>query len=166
MNRFRVQLEPDDYVVAQSLHTRWTARQLAAYAIVLGVGVLLAALPSSNHWPFVIGCGLIGGAVSGGLVREVLRRFVLPRRTRKLFAQQKSLQRPVEFSWDEQALHWSSENGSGRSPWSDYLKRRQNERIVLLYLSDVMFQMIPKRSFEPPEQLQDFLRCVATVEER
>lgn len=91
---------------------------------------------------------------------------MLPRRARKQFAQQKNLQRPIEFSWDEQALHWASANGNGQMPWSDYVKRRQNERIVLLYLSDALFQMIPKRCFDEPAQLQDFLRCAAVIKER
>ncbi|HEY0231396.1 MAG TPA: YcxB family protein, partial [Dokdonella sp.] len=86
------------------------------------------------------------------------RRFQLPRRARRLFAQQKNLQRPVTFSWDEDGLAWASVNGSGRTPWADYLKWRQNERLYLLYHSDLMFQMLPKRAFASAAQQQSFAR--------
>jgi hypothetical protein len=90
----------------------------------------------------------------------------LPRRARRIFAQQKNLQRPFELRWDDDALCGASERGSSNTPWSDYLKSAQDDRIILLYLSDVMFQMVPKRCFGEPAQLEAFLACTRRIVSR
>lgn len=150
----QVQLDVDDYVVAQRLHTRWTKKRLLVSLCACIAGGLLAL--SEYEWLFVVGCGLIGGAVGGAVAFEITRKLQLPRRARRLFAQQKNLQRPATFSWDGEGLAWSNANGSGKTAWTDYVKWRQNERLFLLYHSDVMFQMLPKRAFQGAEQLQSF----------
>jgi len=163
VNRIHARLEVDDYLAAQQLHTRWTRRQLGVVAAMLGAGLLLAWASMHERWAFVVACSLLGGAVGGIVAREVARRFVLPWRSRRVFTQQKSLQRPVEFWWDDDALHGSNDRGSNSTPWSDYVKWRQSERIILLYLSDAMFQMVPKRCFDGPAQLAAFLERVETI---
>jgi hypothetical protein len=157
VNEVRVLLEAGDYVAAQRLHTRWTPRQIAAHAGALVAGVALASIASRVAWLLVPGCALVGGAAGSAIAREFSRRFVLPRRARRIFAQQKNLQCPFEFRWDDDALLGVNERGSNRTPWSDYVKWAQDDRIILLYLSDAMFQMVPKRCFGQPAQLEAFL---------
>jgi hypothetical protein len=161
MNEIAVQLEADDYVSAQGLHCRWTRKAILALCAAVIVGALLLLI--GGEYCVIIGAGLIGGAVGGGIAREFNRRFVLPRRSRRLFAQQKNLQRPLRFSWDEQGLAWVNESGSGRTAWSDYIKWRENERVFLLYLSDVMFQMLPKRAFADGERLRAFVDALGGI---
>jgi len=161
MNEIAVQLDADDYVSAQALHCRWTRKAILAHGVAVGAGVLLVLI--GGQYGYIIGAGLIGGAVGGGVVREFNRRFILPRRARKLFAQQKNLQRPLRFGWDEQGLAWVNESGSGKTAWSDYLKWRENDRVFLLYLSDAMFQMLPKRAFADSERLHSFMDSLGRI---
>ncbi|MBA8889761.1 hypothetical protein FHW12_004008 [Dokdonella fugitiva] len=115
MNRIHAQLEVGDYLAAQQLHTRWTRRQLGMVAAMLGAGSLFAWASMHERRAFVVAC-LLGGAVGGIAACEVARRFMLPWRSRRVFAQQKSLQRPVEFWWDDDALHGSNDRGSNSTP--------------------------------------------------
>jgi hypothetical protein len=157
----QVQLDAEDYVSAQRLHTVWTRKRTLTTLGFGAAGLVLALL--RHEWSLVAGGALIGGSVGGAVAYEFVRRFVLPMRARRLFAQQKNLQRPVTFRWDDAGLAWSSENGSGKTAWGDYLKRRQNDRVVLLYHSDAMFQMLPKRAFENPERWRSFEAELARI---
>ena len=156
-----VQIGVEDYVAAQRLHTRWTRKRvlISLCAAVAGAVLLLLDQP----WSFIAGCGLIGGVAGGTVAFEIARRYQIPRRARRLFAQQKNLQRPLTFSWDDEGLSWTSANGSGKTPWVDYLKWGQDERLFLLYHSDAMFQMLPKRAFVTAAQLQSFASCLERI---
>jgi len=166
VNDARVRLEADDYVAAQRLHTRWTSRQIVVCVAALFAGIVLAVLARREPVLFVGACGLAGGAAGASIGREFWRRFLLPRRARRIFAQQKNLQQPFEIRWDDDGLRGVSERGSSHTPWSDYLKWSQDDRIILLYLSDVMFQMLPKRCFGQPAQLEAFLACTRRIGSR
>ena len=91
-----------------------------------------------ERWLLVIASGLFCCVVGGVFASEFVRRVVLPRRSRRIFAQQKNLQRPLEFWWNDDALHGSNERGSSATPWADYLRSRRDDRVILLYLSDAM----------------------------
>lgn len=157
----QVQLDAEDYVSAQALHNAWTRKRVVT-TLGFGVAGLLLAL-LRYEWSMVAGGALIGGAIGGAVAHELARKLLLPRRARRLFAQQKNLQRPLTFHWDDSGLAWSSENGSGKTAWSDYLKRRQNDRVVLLYHSDAMFQMLPRRAFTRLEQWRSFEAELARI---
>jgi YcxB-like protein len=166
MNRIEVQLDAADHLAAQRLHTRWTRRQLLAHGCVVVVGALFLLVPSREHWTFIVGSGLIGGAIGGGLGRELVRRLWLPYRARRLFAQHKALHKPIEFEWDHEALSCRTESESGRTPWLDYARRREDRRVILLYPSDVIFQVIPRRCFTDAAQEQSFRERAARIVER
>jgi YcxB-like protein len=157
----RFRLQPEDYIAAQGLHMR-SARKRAMLlgAAALLIGLLLLLL--HEQWSVIFGCGLIGGTIGGAISQTIVRSFVLPRRARRRFAQQKSLHGEVQFDWDEDGLAWATERGSGKTPWGDYLKWREDDRFILLYQTDVLFQMVPKRAFANAHEKDDFLSCLGT----
>ncbi|MGD0866682.1 MAG: YcxB family protein [Rhizomicrobium sp.] len=150
-----IQLEPSDYLAASILHARRTFLILPAVGLLLGV-VGAARLLSPTEDGGQLGRMMIG---SGGacLVVYLLSRFVLlRRRTRRIFRQQKGLQRPFEMDWSGDSLKLTTETGNNSLPWSHLLKWREGKRLFLLYLSDVMFYIVPKRAFPDEAAIDEF----------
>ena len=84
----------------------------------------------------------------------LFRYVLLPYQTRKIFAQQKELQPPFEMEFTDDNLVLSYEFGNAIRPWKNFIKWKENEKLLLLYLSDIMFVMIPKRFLTDPQQLE------------
>jgi hypothetical protein len=146
-----IQLNEQDYLDAQRLHRRssevrfWVALAVAvlAFASVL-IGDLKPPLPegffSSHAGPLAI-------MLAVGILLVVFRYVYIPSRHRRIFRQQKNLHVLYELSWSDTGFVATSERGSVRTAWTDVVKCRENEKLLLLYLSDVMFHILPKRSF-------------------
>ena len=84
---------------------------------------------------------------------------------RKAFDQQKTLQAPYRISWSDQGILIESEYGDARMQWGDFRKLRQDQNLILLYESDRLYRLIPKRCFTQA-QLADFQACMASVPRR
>ncbi len=141
-----LEYQADDYVSALGLHATWSLRRWlvhVALAFVAAV-VLFVSFPG---WPAILAGGVLGGAVGSLVCYGLSRTFYLPWKARRMFAQQKSLHDGYELTWDEDGLSIRGRRGQGATPWSEYLRKKENERLVLLYQSDVLFQMLPKRAF-------------------
>ena len=92
--------------------------------------------------------------------------FLLGKRlARKAFDQQKTLQVPYRVSWTEQGILVESEYGDARMPWGDLRKARQDQNLLLLYESDRLYRLIPKRCLTQA-QLADFQACMASAPRR
>ena len=146
-------ITPDDYLIAQRLHRRKAAklRYLAGVlAILLGLGAWL--LSEGTIASVLIGVGI------GVLIGEIItRRWLLPHRVRKLHHQQREFAHPVTYSWNSDVIEASSASGHSRRAWTVYHKMRENEDVVLLYHSDNLFEMIPKRWFRDASALDQFV---------
>ncbi|HEY8699113.1 MAG TPA: YcxB family protein [Rhizomicrobium sp.] len=156
LDTINVQLTPEDYLMANRLHSRWVKQ----VAIFLVGAVVICAIPYFNNGIVYFDSDvLLPVAIYIGFVTLVFagsRYFYLPRRTRRLYWQQKSMQRPFAMSWDEGFVSLQSEEYSARSPWSDYSKWREGEQIFMLYLSDIMFRIVPKRAFQDANEIPEF----------
>ncbi|WP_295479604.1 YcxB family protein [uncultured Pseudomonas sp.] len=163
-----IQLQPEDLAMAQRLHfwqhvfSRAGLIRLsilcviatAAFAYVLWLMGNKAVLPVAIFaliTPFaVLGFPFLITQMLGGI------------RARKTFAQQKTLQKPTCLAWDEQGVVMKSDYGHARAPWTDFRKAREDERLILLYESDRLYRLIPKRCLSAT-QLADIQSCLAAV---
>jgi len=135
--------QPSDYVRAQYLHIRPRPlyKVLGAIVLILFLWAAWLALTSDDFGAFDV------------LFLVTIIAFVLnftvyiPWKTRRVYRQQKALQRELSFKFDDAGVSVSNENGQSVTPWDDYLKWKQNDRLILLYLSDCMYHMLPKRMF-------------------
>jgi len=73
---------------------------------------------------------------------------LLPWRAKRSFKQNKFLEHKTTFRIDGSGLHTSSELGSVSIPWDHLRKWKENDGLVLLYLTDRMYYVFPKRLFE------------------
>lgn len=149
------QLDWKDYLKAQRLHMRPSraARAALYVAMVVVIGALaygfgaMAAGAGAEIWSWLLPLVIIGGLT-------VLYYYVLlPWNVRRIFSQQKELSVPLEHEITDSALVSSSQYGSGVRPWADFHKWKEDKDVLLLYMSDVMFVLIPKR-FCTAEQVE------------
>jgi len=89
--------------------------------------------------------------------------MILPMKWRRIYRQQKSLQRPYSLEITDQGIAGKSENGEGVVPWGDYVRWKEGNGIFLLYLSDPLFQVIPFRyfHFQTDEQIEEFRKLLS-----
>jgi hypothetical protein len=140
------QLTEADYLAARRLHFRWPWWR----GVVVGVAFLLAIIACGQmirgaNTPesagFVLACGVLGAII--GVV--ILRLAYVPWQSRKVFREQETLRRPFEVTWDAGTLTRRSATGETRTPWSDFIRWKEDGGLFLLYHSDGAFQVLPKR---------------------
>lgn len=152
----------DDYLAAQRLHTRHQLRRaLLVLTVALLVGlVLVLSLPSKAT---VFGAMLIGGGGGGLIGLGITRAWILPRKVRRLHAQQATLRHVITYAWDETEIEVSWAGGRSRHPWTDYVRCRENAQLLLLYHNDLLFELVPMSWFADDAQREAFRRLATRV---
>jgi hypothetical protein len=157
MVQLKGQYQLSDFTAAQKLHADRGRLSSCLGYYAIGMLVMMALLglltgpAGSLSWPL-----LIGATVALGL--WALSRFVLlPRRIARVFTQQKELSAPFEAAIDEAGFHFQNSYGNGRIPWEDFTKWKESKEILLLYRSDIMFHMLPKRLFQNQGEIDTVL---------
>ncbi len=84
--------------------------------------------------------------------------FFLPRKFKRIFQQTKELNLPMEFEITEEGLTITNMLGSLLRPWKNFLKWKEDKAMLMLYLSDVSFVMLPKRFFTDTQQIEGIKR--------
>jgi hypothetical protein len=144
--KIQCQIEPSDYVQAQYLHFR--LRPLTKLLLVV-LSVLLVVV--SLHQIIILqdikitGFSIILLAV--GVYYAIVFGAWLPYRTKKIYWQQKALQEPfvAEISSDEFVS--TNSIGTARLRWKDFHKYKVGKNLILVYQSDAIFHMFPRRWF-------------------
>jgi hypothetical protein len=154
-----INLQKSDYLAAVKLHSKWSKKkQILIGGLISFLFVVAWTLWGTDRQSLggaILG-GTLGGIIAGGLTRYIY----VPWRASRIFDQQKSLHRAYSVSWDENGVMFKDETGQTIVKWSDYLKYKENEKFVLLYHSDIMFNMLPKKAFLIDENLQEFCSYV------
>ena len=154
--KIKGQLEWTDYLNSQLLHMQPSS----FVRVVLYGGFSLLALASITilYMSFV---GQLAVDISYILpvfilivVFPLYRYVLLPNRVKKIFTQQKTLSLPIEYEFTEIGLNTSNEVGNSTLPWTYFIKWKENKELIMLYHSDVLFNMIPKRFFADPQQIE------------
>lgn len=149
----RFSLTADDYVAATRLHmTRAFYRnKLAKLTLIMGLiyAVLAFVVMGEWSWPYAaVAAGL--GAVAAVIVAlgiAATNSIMVARRSRRIYAQQKSLHDEFEFAWDETGFDLSTQSARSRHNWADFRHWAEGPDGIILYQSDALFNMLPKRAF-------------------
>ncbi|MFA6286892.1 MAG: YcxB family protein [Opitutaceae bacterium] len=158
--QFTITLIPLDYVNARRLALRpRTSIRIALYVLL----TLLAAALAGEVWTF-----LLSGQSPPGMVLLILAPvyfalfyFVfIPFGSRRIFRQQKNLQDPATFAFTDQGMRVDSVRGHMELPWSDFHKWKANDKVLLLYHSSAIFNMIPRRAFATAADFAAFRELV------
>jgi hypothetical protein len=161
MHVIRVQLTDRDYVQAVQV----AAAPSRVTLIVVGVVSALIVAGASVAWDSgyrreaVITVSVWCGIVLGARVGQVLWIRV---QARKVFRQQQGLRRPHEVSWNDAGLTTTADDGTWTLPWADFHNSLEVEDQFILFLSDAIFVMLPKRAFRDSSQMDEFRQSVTT----
>jgi hypothetical protein len=75
-----------------------------------------------------------------------------PRRAaRRQFRKQPAAQGSWTLLIDDSGVHARWEGGSSEVEWKNYIRWRESNNLILLYLSPVSWGIIPKRALDPPQ---------------
>ena len=73
---------------------------------------------------------------------------IIPRRINRAYSQNRFLDHSARCRIDESGLHTQSDLGSSDIPWDHFHKWKENKRLVLLYPTDTMYFIFPRRLFD------------------
>jgi hypothetical protein len=154
-----VSITLDDYISAHRIHhSRMRTAMYVASGIVVAVGAAGAAL-GIKTWPLIAICGGVGG-VLGQWWED---RIGLPNKVRKLYDQFKGITEPATISWDSEWIEGRGERGHGKRKWKEYLRLKENDDVFLLYVTDQLWDAVPKRCFANQAQIEEFRRYASVA---
>jgi YcxB-like protein len=142
------QLEWTDYLETQLLHLRptgWVRVALYIFLVLAGLAFIGLSYLSVVSQDFTQIETCIVPVLIVGVVFLLYRYVFLPRRIRQLFEQQKELSSPFEIEISDTGIKATNIYGYSNRPWSNFRKWKESSNLIMLYHSDVLFTMIPKR---------------------
>ena len=152
-----VQLTQADYIAGQRLHSRWSKRYwtialaISLPMLCIGIAAWLVAFSAGFENLGLLTVSWVIGAWVGGFGAHML---LAPGKWRRLFASHKMLQSVITYSWDADHFAAKSEYGNSSVPWSKFLKFKEDQQSLLLYISRLQFYCIPTHAF-PDKQIRN-----------
>jgi hypothetical protein len=74
-----------------------------------------------------------------------LHYLLLPRRAKRLYRQQKTLQQLYRYSWTDEGLTLTTPTSTGRYAWSQFHRWADGQTAVLFSLNEQLFFFVPRR---------------------
>ena len=156
--KLKGQLQWTDYLNSQLLHMQPDpVRRILYYGVY---AVLVLALVSGLYF-FAMGqpdiqLSYILPFFIFVAIYPLYRYVLLPNQVKKIFTQQTELNSPFELEFTDTGLTVSNEFGNSIRPWKNFIKWKENSELIMLYHSDVMYSIIPKRFFSDSQQIETF----------
>jgi hypothetical protein len=150
------QLLWNDYLRSQYLHLRPKPWLAVVGAILLALFAWVSYVTISD-WINADGSWVPPAIFAGVLLYFVLYfGVIVPINAHRIFKQQKSLNLPFSIEASSEAFCSFNETGKITMPWSHFVKWKEGGTLFLLYHSDVLFNLVPKRFFQNDTQLNEF----------
>ena len=157
----QVRLEEEDYVNALRAAARPGVRTmtlLAAASALVVVGAFVGWRAGYMKEVFVAGFVWFGALVGAGIGHMLS----IGPKAKRVFRQQQALQRPYEVSWSDVGVTITGEGHTSTTPWADFHKSLEIGDQFILFLSDAIFFMVPKRAFADSSLMREFRESVTT----
>jgi YcxB-like protein len=157
MITLQCKLTPEDYIKALYLNMRpspWL-KYVGIAALAFCLVMLVSAAFSSNR--YIGGFRTFVPMLGIGLFYVFILFYSIPRNARRIFSQQKTLQVEYKTVISPEVIETTSENGSMRMNLSDFHKYKVSKDLVLLYQSQAIFHMFPRRFFATEEDFELFI---------
>ena len=146
----------DDFKHAQQLHAKRGAGA-AATRLFLGlitafffVSMLVLVLLGRLDWAYLL------APLALFLVFLLYQYLYRPLALARTFRKNSDLAAPFEMDLSQEGLSIRNPRGEAQLEWGKYIKWVEDRNMLLLYRSYMVFQMLPKRLFAKPVDLQFF----------
>jgi hypothetical protein len=156
--KFTLKLTADDYIAARWLSIK--PRSMLLYLTYTVVAVYLLSL-LADFISIIQGRALetrFWIKLAVGAYLSVSFLIIMPARIRRIFRQQKNLQVESIVEFTETHMLAQSEHGTMNMKWSDFLKWRRNDKMILIYQSEVLMHMLPLRCLSDGTSHTDLIR--------
>lgn len=111
-----------------------------------------ASPPEPTNWIVIATtAGVLAVAVFFGVTVGLKRQLL------RVYAQQKPLHEEQDLSFDDAAILWKSASGTFKLKWRDVHKHKENAHMILVYQSQALMHIVPKRAFPDADLLNEFL---------
>jgi hypothetical protein len=157
MVKLNGQYQLSDYQAAQKLHVQrgqwanWINYFILGLLVLMSLWNLTLVFQDPSALLFV----LVPLAVLG--FWALFRFWLTPVQLKRVFSQQKELHATFEMELTDEAFQVKNDYGAGSMPWKDFVKWKENRDLFLLYRSDIIFNMVPKRLFSTESEI-DYVR--------
>lgn len=116
----------------------------ALIVLLLAAGLALwDSPPDARAFAILAGGLLLWLVIMLVAIQLVMRRWWLPRFTKRVYAQQSDLRAPYALSWDEEKLSMTNPDSSGNVAWGDFHQWLRTNGMLLIYRSEALFNIIP-----------------------
>lgn len=151
-----IQRTPEDFIEAALMSHKAgkTLKQSLVLLLVITAMVVLISLIVGRLREDLLICWLV--AIAAVAFFAWFFNFFYPRRLRRIFFQQKSAQLPYVATITDETLQTKSEVSEEKLPWNHFIQWRENDNLFVLYQSDTMIRIMPKRCFASPQQIIEF----------
>ena len=133
-----------DYARRFLARPRNIMRTALLVAGTMAAGALLAQGLSDPREPGSLAIGFGAAALGGILLCQLLGYLLIPRRARRLYRQQASLQKPYRYTWSDAGFAYASETDNAAVAWPELHRWSPGRRTILFFLNDQLFYAIPR----------------------
>ena len=156
--QLRYQLDGEDGLECMKLHSPSYGQKgitvSLACAGIVALGAIQFALPGEHQAAWTVMA--FGASI---FIVGAIARSLLVARLRNTWNQIE----PVEMVIDSQGLKAKSANASGNERWERFVKVREGPRHFLLYRSQDLYTIIPKRGFADEGAMEAFRKMVGNA---
>lgn len=138
------QMSESDCVAAQYLHFRPRAPLTILALAFIAVSIAVAWLAQSLL--LILGLVFLLGFIG----------FYIPFNAKRNFRLYKALREPTKVEVREQGIFFRRSNGEALIPWTEIIKWKKNNNLVILYPSKSIFHLLPAHYFDSEQAFADF----------
>jgi hypothetical protein len=153
-------LKPEDYIKAQYLHMR-PSPWLKYFGIAL-LSLWLVFFIALASRSLTTAVDAFIPILFFGVTYALIIFAIIPWNVRRIFSQQKTLQAEYETVISPETIEATSEYGKTTIRLSDFYKYKIGKDIILLYQSQALFHIFPRRFFVSEEDFKTFLSYLET----
>lgn len=149
------QVTEHDHSAAQWLHIkpRLPFSIIGILLIVLAVLVTWRTLGQGNKYGTDESDWILIGV---GIYMIIYFAILMPRKWKKRYRQNQGLHESFKLNITDDGINAVTERGYGVKPWSHYHRWKEGNGVFVLYLTDGLFQIIPKHLFHTEHQIDEF----------